>query len=354
MTKIRFFRNPFRSSLSRLKTERLGLLWLCLWLSISFGFAYRHFVRAPLNEVRADSGEASITKPIRDIRVGDRVACAINPTEGFDDSLGDEVHPVAWRKIELRPDEHTKVVLLRPSWWIDERVQQGQNTMMISIPEVGIHADARIISIQPCPHIQDGDGRVVIGTFSHLAEQTINMHVEGMDEPIRCTPNHSMWSVEHGDFIEACEIEPNAHVLCQDGIRKVLRTDYVNEPDWVYNLEVHGQHVYQVTSEGVLVHNAGPLGSGSERLSRLGTSRESASRLARKAAEAEEAIGIHGVSVSAAPPTGPASSAARAEIEKVFPIHNTPARRDALHRTIELPKPVTKAIADLFNSLFGR
>ena len=91
-----------------------------------------------------------------------------------------------------------------------------------------------------------------------------------------------------------------------------------------------------------------------ETLARLGASKESASRLARKAAEAEGMIGIHGVSVTAGQARGAASHASRGEVESVFRVHNTPTRGDPLHRTVELPKPVTTEIADAFNSLFGR
>jgi hypothetical protein len=64
-------------------------------------------------------------------------------------------------------------------------------------------------------------------------------------------------------------------------------------------------------------------GTGGEVLKRLGTSRESAARLARKAAEAERFLGIHGVSTSAGIPTAPASSAARADVEQHFRVHDT-------------------------------
>lgn len=93
---------------------------------------------------------------------------------------------------------------------------------------------------------------------------------------------------------------------------------------------------------------------GDEVLKRLGTSRESAARLARKAAAAEAALGIHGVSVTAGAATGPASSASRKAVERHFRVHDTPTRADPLHRTIELPKPVTPEAAALFNQLFGR
>jgi RHS repeat-associated protein len=85
-------------------------------------------------------------------------------------------------------------------------------------------------------------------------------------------------------------------------------------------------------------------------LYRLGRSTESAARLARKAAEAEAKIGIHGVSASEGA-LSEASTAERSEVEKHFKVHNT---GNEPHRTIELPKPVTDAVARLFNKLFGR
>ena len=91
-----------------------------------------------------------------------------------------------------------------------------------------------------------------------------------------------------------------------------------------------------------------------ESLKRLGTTRESAARLARKAAEAERVLGIHGVSVTAGNPIGPASAADRETVEKSFTVHETPTRADSFHRTVELPKPLTQDVADLFNQLFGR
>ena len=62
---------------------------------------------------------------------------------------------------------------------------------------------------------------------------------------------------------------------------------------------ISGVHLAQDASEA--------SSSSGETLSRLGTDRESAGRLGRKAAEAEEKIGIHGVSTTAGEPNGPAS-----------------------------------------------
>ncbi len=92
----------------------------------------------------------------------------------------------------------------------------------------------------------------------------------------------------------------------------------------------------------------------SETLKRLGAARESLRRLTRKAAEAEATLGIHGVSVTAGVPTGPASTADREAVEKQFRVHNTPTRADPLHRTVELPKPPAEEAIARFNDLFGR
>src|SRR5437870_676234 len=91
-----------------------------------------------------------------------------------------------------------------------------------------------------------------------------------------------------------------------------------------------------------------------EELTRFGIARESAEDLASKAAAAEQVLGIHGVSVTARPTNGPAGRATRSDVDSIFRVHDTTTRRDKLHRTVELPKPVTNEVAEQFNRLFGR
>src|SRR5689334_12452038 len=91
-----------------------------------------------------------------------------------------------------------------------------------------------------------------------------------------------------------------------------------------------------------------------EILKRFGAEPESAERLAAHSVTAEAVLGIHGVSVTTRETTAPAGRASRADVEHVFRVHDTPSRRDPRHRTVELPKPVTPEVAELFNRLFGR
>lgn len=88
---------------------------------------------------------------------------------------------------------------------------------------------------------------------------------------------------------------------------------------------------------------------------RMGDRKESPTRLGNKAAEAEGKIGTHGVSGSTTKPSGPCSSASCSSLESAgFPVRATPTKNDPGHVTIELPKPVTKEVADKLNKTLGR
>jgi hypothetical protein len=115
-----------------------------------------------------------------------------------------------------------------------------------------------------------------------------------------------------------------------------------------------------------------PTGSGAasgDVLVRRGTSWESAARLARLAAMAEGAgvarNGVpygHGVSVTSpeanqrlARDPADAVEATRKELEDAgFEVRYTPTNNDTDHHTVILPKPVTQAVAALFNSILRR
>ena len=60
-----------------------------------------------------------------------------------------------------------------------------------------------------------------------------------------------------------------------------------------------------------------------ETLKRFGLAAESAERLAEQAAMAAAVLGVHGVSVTARDTAAPAGAAPRAEVERVFRVHDT-------------------------------
>lgn len=211
-----------------------------------------------LDKNRAD--RETRLRDINEIKVGDRVAAFTNPGEPFDDSLGMQVDQKTWRLLRLREDRKlngpANVVLLRPKSWIDERISRDGAHLTLAIPEIGIHDSVEVVSIEPCPPIVPGNGSVVIGTFSHESPNLLEMHVEGLDEPIVCTPDHPTWSHDRQAFIKARDFESGERLLGNSRVHRVEKLVHLKKAAPVFNLEVHGQHVYQVSEFNLLVHNA--------------------------------------------------------------------------------------------------
>lgn len=92
-------------------------------------------------------------------------------------------------------------------------------------------------------------------------------------------------------------------------------------------------------------------GSDEKKFIRYGNGPETMARFANDAAAAESQIGIHGVSVILRkPPAGPRLEAIVRDARANFRITQT--GRNKFHYTVELPKPVTQAVVDKFNSVF--
>ncbi len=132
-------------------------------------------------------------------------------------------------------------------------------TVFLELEEMGVVGDAVVTGIHNW-QAKPGDGNLVTGVFSHEPNNgLINIYVEGVDEPIGCTPEHLFWSADREEFVAAGSLSPSENVWTQqDGLVSVIKTCSRDGIEAVYNLTVHNQHVYEVTTHGVLVHNSYP------------------------------------------------------------------------------------------------
>ena len=230
----------------------------------------------------ADAATIQLT-PIEQLQVGDRVL-ANAPTEEVDLQFGTDIVPTDWRKVTLqapkRDGSTADVILLRPLTWLNEQRQSGTSfptestltdgeplesfhnlvggTVFISVPECGIDGHAQVLAIEPCPEILPGEGRVITGTFRHQVSASISLSIAGQAEPILCTGNHPFWSEDRHDFVRADSLQPNETLRTTTGTTTVTSLSHIPGSTPVYNLEVHGTHVYHVGTSGVLVHNGDP------------------------------------------------------------------------------------------------
>lgn len=137
----------------------------------------------------------------------------------------------------------------------------SRHRLAVSLPEMGVEGRARLVRLDPCPAIQPGPGSVVTGRFKREHVQALDLRVEGLAEPLGVTAAHPFWSEDRQGFIPAGELHVGERLRSavggpEGGLARVRAIVPRGPPEAVHNLEVAGEHVYQVAGSGLLVHNA--------------------------------------------------------------------------------------------------
>ncbi len=216
----------------------------------------------------------------------------IGPASDGQQTLNDhkEVDPANWKKITLIADRkdgsQTQVTFLRSDEWIRESIRLANGDLIeqidatlvgqsieIVIPELELNGFARITRVEPCPKIKDGPGEVITATFHTNRAHVLDLRFEpsqvftsssNSDSKVACgftlgvTGSHPFWSSNREEFVPARDLRVGERCVTIDGQHFRLTSIFPRAgPQAVYNLEVANQHVYFVSCEGLLVHNAG-------------------------------------------------------------------------------------------------
>ncbi len=155
----------------------------------------------------------------------------------------------------LSADGVFRVVVLRPSSWIEEQGAKVGGAVSITLGEWGVLANARVAAIEPCPEIRPGSGRVVLMKTESASTEVVEVHVAGLATPIGVTSRHPIWSVTRRAWVEAGRLEPGEFVSTTSDSATIQRVLRHPGRHVVYNLEVESEHVYRVTALGILCHN---------------------------------------------------------------------------------------------------
>ena len=186
----------------------------------------------------------------------------VNPELSDVERTWTEPNPATWKRLRLLAPKvdgrFAKVRMVRGPDWLDQQQAEVGGTVEINVPECGIEGRAEVLAIDPRPPVQPGEGPVITAIFEHEVAEVIDVHVEGLEDPIGCTPNHPFWSADRQEFVRADELREGERLDLLKGTAQVTAIVLRGEPEAVYNLEVQGEHVYRVTAGGVLVHNAMP------------------------------------------------------------------------------------------------
>ena len=129
--------------------------------------------------------------------------------------------------------------------------------MWLNMPEMGVEGEAEVLAIGPA-QVYDVRPGLVTGTFRHTSGDVYDLELGSEAKPIGVTGTHPFWSVDREAWISVLELEIGETLKTLEGTTVVERRIRRPEPEPVYNIEVHGDHVYRVGESGVLVHNNSP------------------------------------------------------------------------------------------------
>ena len=90
---------------------------------------------------------------------------------------------------------------------------------------------------------------------SHLGVASVDvLGADGTVETITGTTIHPVWSVDRQEWVPLAELAQGERLQGLDGLAVVLGVSLARVSQPVYNIEVHGEHVYQVGELGLVVH----------------------------------------------------------------------------------------------------
>lgn len=252
--------SPAGDSNVRNRKCRTGWTWSCIWLFLLAAVASTLFVfRSGSTTTQVHRDDSLQTRPIDKIRVGHRVL-AHDPSKGHASRTEPAVDPRNWSHLVLRAamadGSIADIELLRPNSWLRQQEVCVGGEVALHLPECGLDGTATVVAIRKCPPIANGNGKVVTGTFRHHGAQVIDLSIEGQKSPIGVTPNHYFWSADANAYRRADELQRGERLLTADGTRPhVIGISVRAGVHAVYNLEVHSEHVYFVSPDGIVVHN---------------------------------------------------------------------------------------------------
>jgi hypothetical protein len=275
-----------------MQKHRGSLVWLIAWLSLGSA-VWLASPRSAQNHAKANAASLSAIgdkkpsqeerlsssgkrlKSIERVEVGQRVATGISQ-EIRDLAIGDplavpqwdrldhEIDSQTWRKLTLvmhtPQGDRFDITLLRPIVWLESCNAQVGSSIHLVVSEQGLDGLAEVLAIEPCPRISSGVGRVVTGTFTHVRGGILRIKLAGLAEPLGVTSNHSIYSADRLDFVPAGELRVGETLRNLDGDVRIESIEQLGSEERVYNLEIHGEHVFRVASSGVLVHNSSGAG----------------------------------------------------------------------------------------------
>ncbi|MEZ4256792.1 MAG: polymorphic toxin-type HINT domain-containing protein [Polyangiales bacterium] len=203
-------------------------------------------------EVRTAAG----ARPIESLALGQRV-----------ETLG-VAAPTAvdatWKRVDVRmplaTGDSLEISMLKPADWIAASVVDGH--VALDLDEMAIHGTAEVLAVLPAPAIEPGDGFVVTATYARLADDVLDLSIEGESTPLGVTARHRFYSVTRDAWVRAGELEAGEVLKTESGEATVTAIAPRSGLHRVHNIEVEQEHTYLVGETRLYTHNQYAAGQG--------------------------------------------------------------------------------------------
>ncbi|MGO8753386.1 MAG: putative toxin, partial [Thermoguttaceae bacterium] len=258
---------------------RRGRWWLgaCLLIAAVFAgkalFGTSSFSAAALPKAVATHAHQSASQSIETIRVGERVVAHNPDPDSSVRTANLKVDPATWRFLRLQAEDRWpdgtldvfEVETLQPAEWVEQhRAKPGATVPLpLDLLEMGVREDlpATVVANEPCPPIPSGSGAVVLTTVNHLNPNVFELALadeQGKRDTIRPTGLHKFFSGDRRCWVNTQELKEGERLRSIDGWLTVSSLRRLPGVQRVYNMTVAGEHVYHVSTLGLLSHNVLP------------------------------------------------------------------------------------------------
>jgi hypothetical protein len=201
-------------------------------------------------------------RPIEDVVLGRRAATPWTKDQSWsgDGDLG-VIDTTNLRAVKLRlvkrghRNGQIDIALLRHTSWLCENNAREGAVIRLVLKEMHVDDDVEVVSIAPCPKIERGGGQLVTGTFSHMAEDVLDVKLVGFDQPLGVTSQHRIYELEGEAFLEAAKLLVGQRLRTKTGEVVIESIEKRAGTFRVRNIEVEYEHVYYAGEAGILVHN---------------------------------------------------------------------------------------------------
>jgi hypothetical protein len=179
------------------------------------------------------------------------------------------VGPKTWRKVRISAGDW-QIEALRPIAWLAAHnifpkayVRIGK---VVDVGEMGAPSGlvGKVESIEPCPPIADGPGRVVLTTVSHRDDFVFDLTLRdarGKSETIGVTGHHRFFD-EMSGWTEVKDLRFGRVLRGAHGDLTVAGLARRPGSHRVYNIAVESDHVFYAGNLSALVHNNCPASAG--------------------------------------------------------------------------------------------